>query len=151
MNKITIECHGDGFILAVDGGSIECSTAAEVMSRVGHEMGMTFNKAQRQLFERMEAAEKVADRISSEAIELRNRLNDQSHELAAAKGELSATRGLLEDVQKMRDEQAKKLKEAEELEAFLRHFINSLMTENFRMTRAVVNWFVKEYGSELAG
>ena len=76
-NQITITRADNGFILSVDGGSIECGTTAEVMSRVGHELGMPFNKAQRQLFERMEAAEKVADRISSEAIELRKELNDE--------------------------------------------------------------------------
>ena len=66
MNKITITRTGDRFVLNVDGGNIECSTTAEVMSRVGHEMGMPFNKAQRQLFERMEAAEKVTRDLEAE-------------------------------------------------------------------------------------
>ena len=77
MNTITITRRDNGYILSVDGGSIECGTTAEVMSRVGNEMGMPYIKAQRQLFERMEAAEKVADRISSEATELRKELNDE--------------------------------------------------------------------------
>ena len=66
MNTITITRRDNGFVLSVDGGSIECGTTAEVMSRVGHEMGMPFNKAQRQLFERMEAAERLADDLVSE-------------------------------------------------------------------------------------
>ena len=66
MNTITITRRDNGFVLSVDGGSIECGTTAEVMSRVGHEMGMPFNKAQRQLFERMEAAEKVTRDLEAE-------------------------------------------------------------------------------------
>lgn len=62
-NQITISRRDNGYILSVDGGSIECGTTAEVMSRVGHEMGMPFNKAQRQLFERMETAENLADEL----------------------------------------------------------------------------------------
>lgn len=62
-NQITITRRDNGFVLSVDGGSIECGTTAEVMSRVGHEMGMPFNKAQRQLFERMENAERLADEL----------------------------------------------------------------------------------------
>ena len=65
-NQITITRAESGYILSVDGGSIECGTTAEVMSRVGHEMGMPFNKAQRQLFERMEAAEKVTRDLEAE-------------------------------------------------------------------------------------
>ena len=66
MNTITITRRDNGFVLSVDGGSIECGTTAEVMSRVGHEMGMTYGKAQRQLFERMEAAEKVTRDLEAE-------------------------------------------------------------------------------------
>ena len=65
-NQITITRRDNGYILSVDGGSIECGTTAEVMSRVGHELGMPYGKAQRQLFERMEAAEKLADDLVSE-------------------------------------------------------------------------------------
>ena len=65
-NQITISRRDNGFVLSVDGGSIECGTTAEVMSRVGHEMGMPYGKAQRQLFERMEAAEKVTRDLEAE-------------------------------------------------------------------------------------
>lgn len=63
--KVTRQ-HDGRYIVTVDGGNIECGTTAEVMSRVGHEMGMPFNKAQRQLFERMEAAEKVTRDLEAE-------------------------------------------------------------------------------------
>ena len=66
MNTITITRRDNGYIMSVDGGSIECGTTAEVMSRVGHEIGMPYGKAQRQLFERMEAAEKVTRELESE-------------------------------------------------------------------------------------
>ena len=75
--RLTIDKTNSGYVLNVDGGSIECQTESEVMSRVGAEMGMPFNKAQRQLFERMETAEKVADSIGREATELRKELNDE--------------------------------------------------------------------------
>ena len=65
-NQITITRRDNGFVMSVDGGSIECGTTAEVMSRVGHEMGMPYGKAQRQLFERMEAAEKVTRDLEAE-------------------------------------------------------------------------------------
>ena len=64
--SITITRRDNGYILSVDGGSIECGTTAEVMSRVGHELGMPYGKAQRQLFERMEAAEKVTRDLEAE-------------------------------------------------------------------------------------
>lgn len=56
-NRMTIDKTATGYVMTVDGGSIECETDAELMSRVGAEIGMPFNRAQRQLFERMEAAE----------------------------------------------------------------------------------------------
>ena len=87
MNNITITRTDSGFTLNVDGGNIECSTAAEVMSRVGHEMGMPFNKAQRQLFERMESAEKVCKALEDElreTTEQRNAVCDENQKLRAA-------------------------------------------------------------------
>lgn len=79
-NQITITRTGDHFVLNVDGGNIECSTTAEVMSRVGHELGMPYGKAQRQLFERMEAAEKLADDLVSENNALLRANTDLCHE-----------------------------------------------------------------------
>lgn len=79
-NQITITRTGDHYVLSVDGGSIECGTTAEVMSRVGHEMGMPFNKAQRQLFERMETAEKVADETEKRFQECWNLLEEVEKE-----------------------------------------------------------------------
>ena len=79
-NQITITRRDNGYILSVDGGSIECGTTAEVMSRVGHELGMPYGKAQRQLFERMEAAEKLADDLVSENNALLRANTDLCHE-----------------------------------------------------------------------
>lgn len=85
MNTITITRHGEGYVLSVDGGSIECGTTAEVMSRVGHELGMPFNKAQRQLFERMEAAEKVTRDLEAENDALFRAKSDLEKENAVLK------------------------------------------------------------------
>ena len=79
-NQITITRADNGYILSVDGGSIECGTTAEVMSRVGHELGMPYGKAQRQLFERMEAAERLADDLVSENNALLRANTDLCHE-----------------------------------------------------------------------
>ena len=84
-DKITITRADNGFVLSVDGGSIECGTTAEVMSRVGHEMGMPFSKAQRQLFERMEAAEKVTRDLEAENDELFRAKSEFEKENAALK------------------------------------------------------------------
>ena len=80
MNTITITRRDNGYVLSVDGGSIECGTTAEVMSRVGHELGMPYGKAQRQLFERMEAAERLADDLVSENNALLRANTDLCHE-----------------------------------------------------------------------
>lgn len=79
-DKITITRSDGAYIVTIDGGSIECGTAAEVMSRVGHEMGMPFNRAQRQLFERMESAERLADDLVSENNALIRANTDLCHE-----------------------------------------------------------------------
>ena len=85
--RLTIGKTDSGYVLCVDGGSIECATEAELMSRVGAEMGMPFNKAQRQLFERMESAEKVCKALEDElreTTEHRNAVCDENQKLRAA-------------------------------------------------------------------
>ena len=89
-DKITITRADNGYILSVDGGNIECATTAEVMSRVGHEMGMPFNKAQRQLFERMEAAEKVTRELEAENDALFRAKSEFEKENAALKAAIVA-------------------------------------------------------------
>lgn len=140
-----------GWYVVVDGATKHFDTRPEAVKVACMELS-AFEELSAMNADALENIEMLQRTLESErhkAVALCNRLNDQSHELAAAKGELSATRGLLEDVQKMRDEQEKKLKEAEEMDAFHRHFINELLTENLKMTRAMANWFVKEFGSEL--
>lgn len=78
--RLTIEKTATGYVLTVDGGSIECQTESEVMSRVGAEMGMPYGKAQRQLFERMETAEKVADETEKRFQECWNLLEEAEKE-----------------------------------------------------------------------
>ena len=84
-DKITITCKDGAYIVTIDGGSIECGTTAEVMSRVGHEMGMPYGKAQRQLFERMEAAEKVTRDLEAENDALFRAKSDLEKENAVLK------------------------------------------------------------------
>jgi len=140
-----------GWYVVVDGATKHFDTKPEAIRVATMELAAfeELSAMNADALENIESLQRTLEIERRKAVELRNRLNDQSHELAEAKGEISATRGLLEDVQKMRDEQAKKLKEAEEMEAFHRHFINELLTENFKMMQAMANWFVKEYGSEL--
>ena len=83
--SITITRADNGFVLSVDGGSIECSTTAEAVSRVGHELGMPYGKAQRQLFERMEAAEKVTRDLEAENDALYRAKSEFEKENAALK------------------------------------------------------------------
>ena len=86
-DKITITRKDGAYIVTIDGGSIECGTAAEVMSRIGHEMGMPFNKAQRQLFERMEAAEHHVDylhQVNEEGVKINAILRDENDKLKQA-------------------------------------------------------------------
>jgi regulator of replication initiation timing len=57
------------------------------MSRVGHELGMPFNKAQRQLFERMEAAEHQVDylhQVNEEGVKINAVLRDENDKLRNA-------------------------------------------------------------------
>lgn len=142
-----------GWYVVVDGATKRFDTKPEAIKVATMELAAfeELSAMNADALENIESLQRTLEIERRKTVELRNRLNDQSHELAAAKVELSATRGLLEDVQKMRDEQAKKFKEAEELQAFHKFFIRRMTEENFLLTRAVVNWFVKEYGSELAG
>ena len=140
-----------GWYVVVDGATKRFDTKPEAIKVATMELA-AFEELSAMNADALENIGELQAKLEIErrkAAEQANRLNEANHELAWAKGELSAVRGLLEDVQKMRDEQAKKLKEAEEMDAFHRHFINELLTENFKMTRAMANWFVKEYGSEL--
>ena len=87
MNKITITRTDSGFALNVDGGNIECSTTAEVMSRVGHEMGMTFARANKEIFDTYQMLKKERDKIMGAVskVEDENRtLRLENRELRAA-------------------------------------------------------------------
>lgn len=66
MNTITITRRDNGFVLSVDGGSIECGTTAEVMSRVGAEMGMPYMKANKEVFDQYAVVKKERDELTAE-------------------------------------------------------------------------------------
>ena len=84
--RLTIDKTATGYVLNVDGGNIECSTTAEVMSRVGHEMGMPYLKANRDLFERLKKAEQEASdlcervRIADELVRIWTKTADELSE-----------------------------------------------------------------------
>ena len=60
-NQITITRRDNGFVLSVDGGSIECETDAELVNRFCAEMGMTQMRASKEMFEQYTTAKKERD------------------------------------------------------------------------------------------
>ena len=86
-NQITITRRDNGFVLSVDGGSIECGTTAEVMSRVGHEMGMPFMKANKEVFDQYAAVKKERDELTADRDKYRSwwaEAYDENRQLKAA-------------------------------------------------------------------
>ena len=65
-DKITITRKDGAYIVTIDGGSIECGTAAEVMSRVGHEMDMPYMKANKEVFDQYAAVKKERDELTAD-------------------------------------------------------------------------------------
>ena len=59
--RLTIDKTATGYVLNVDGGSIECQTESEVMSRVGAEIGMPYMKANKEVFDQYAAVKKERD------------------------------------------------------------------------------------------
>ena len=58
-HRMTVDLNVDGsFTVCVDGGHIECPTRDVAMATIGSEMGMSYQKAQRQLLSRALEAEK---------------------------------------------------------------------------------------------
>ena len=64
--RLTIDKTDSGYILCVDGGSIECQTESEVMSRVGAEMGMPYMKANKEVFDQYAAVKKERDELTAD-------------------------------------------------------------------------------------
>ncbi len=64
--RLTIDKTDSGYVLCVDGGSIECATEAELMSRVGAEMGMPYMKANKEVFDQYAAVKKERDELTAD-------------------------------------------------------------------------------------
>ena len=86
-DKITITRKDGAYIVTIDGGSIECGTAAEVMSRVGAEMGMPYMKANKEVFDQYAAVKKERDELTAERDKYRSwwaEAYDENRQLKAA-------------------------------------------------------------------
>jgi predicted Zn-dependent protease len=84
--SITITCGDNGgYILFVDGGSIECETKSEVMALVGHEMGMTFARANKEIFDAYQMLKKERAKIMDTLSKLEAECADLRHQNAAFK------------------------------------------------------------------
>ena len=66
MNKITITRTDSGYVLNVDGGSIECETDAELVNRFCAEMGMTQMRASKEMFEQYTTVKKERDELTAD-------------------------------------------------------------------------------------
>lgn len=66
MNTITITRRDNGFVLSVDGGSIECETDAELVNRFCAEMGMTQMRASKEMFEQYTTVKKERDELTKD-------------------------------------------------------------------------------------
>ena len=65
-NQITITRRDNGFVLSVDGGSIECETDTELVNRFCAEMGMTQMRASKEMFEMYAAVKKERDELTAD-------------------------------------------------------------------------------------
>ena len=86
-DKITITRSDGAYIVTIDGGSIECGTTAEVMSRVGHEMGMPYMKANEEVFDQYAAVKKERDELTADRDKYRSwwaEAYDENRQLKAA-------------------------------------------------------------------
>ena len=84
-NQITITRRDNGFVLSVDGGNVECETKAEVMALVGHEMGMTFARANKEIFDAYQMLKKERAKITDTLSKLEAEFADLRHQNAAFK------------------------------------------------------------------
>ena len=65
-NQITITRRDNGYVLCVDGGSIECETDTELVNRFCAEMGMTQMRASKEMFEMYAAVKKERDELTAD-------------------------------------------------------------------------------------
>ncbi len=64
--RLTIDKTATGYVLNVDGGSIECETDAELVNRFCSEMGMTQMRASKEMFELYTTAKKERDELTAD-------------------------------------------------------------------------------------
>ena len=86
-NQITITRRDNGYILSVDGGSIECETDAELVNRFCSEMGMTQMRASKEMFEQYTTAKKERDEYLKDRDKYRSwwaEAYDENRQLKAA-------------------------------------------------------------------
>ena len=86
-NQITITRTGSGFVLNVDGGSIECETDTELVNRFCAEMGMTQMRASKEMFEMYAAVKKERDELTADRDKYRSwwaEAYDENRQLKAA-------------------------------------------------------------------
>ena len=86
-NQITITRRDNGFVLSVDGGSIECETDAELVNRFCSEMGMTQMRASKEMFEMYAAVKKERDELTADRDKYRSwwaEAYDENRQLKAA-------------------------------------------------------------------
>ena len=86
-NQITITRRDNGYILSVDGGSIECETDTELVNRFCAEMGMTQIRASKEMFEMYTTAKKERDELTADRDKYRSwwaEAYDENRQLKAA-------------------------------------------------------------------
>lgn len=67
-DRMVVDLNVDGsFTVCVDGGYIDCPTRDVAMATIGSEMGMSYQKAQRQLLSRALEAEKNLRKCEEDA------------------------------------------------------------------------------------
>lgn len=64
--RLTIDKTDSGYVLNVDGGSIECETGTELVNRFCAEMGMTQMRASKEMFEMYAAVKKERDELTAD-------------------------------------------------------------------------------------
>ena len=64
--RLTIDKTDSGYVLCVDGGSIECETDTELVNRFCAEMGMTQMRASKEMFEMYAAVKKERDELTAD-------------------------------------------------------------------------------------
>ena len=85
--RLTIDKTDSGYVLCVDGGSIECETDTELVNRFCAEMGMTQMRASKEMFEMYAAVKKERDELTADSDKYKSwwaEAYDENRQLKAA-------------------------------------------------------------------